>query len=108
MPEEYQAWPPGSTRSTATGPDGSWPIDTNLSTWVTTLSVNALATAADLGVLEPDSATCELRLTQIHPGVEVDRVRESTGWDLQVADDLQRTPPPTDEELSALRDLLSR
>src|SRR5439155_8918453 len=24
--------------------DGSWPIDTNLSTWVTTLSVNALAT----------------------------------------------------------------
>ncbi len=25
--------------------DGSWPIDTNLATWVTTLSVNALATA---------------------------------------------------------------
>ncbi|MDG1895689.1 MAG: prenyltransferase/squalene oxidase repeat-containing protein [Fuerstiella sp.] len=24
-------------------PDGSWPIDTNLSTWVTTLSVNAMA-----------------------------------------------------------------
>lgn len=24
-------------------PDGSWPIDTNLTTWVTTLSVNALA-----------------------------------------------------------------
>jgi len=24
-------------------PDGSWPIDTNLSTWVTTLSINALA-----------------------------------------------------------------
>jgi glutaconate CoA-transferase subunit B len=66
------------------------------------------AVVTDLGVLEPDSATCELRLTQIHPGVEVDRVRESTGWDLQVADDLQRTPPPTDEELSALRDLLSR
>jgi squalene-hopene/tetraprenyl-beta-curcumene cyclase len=26
-------------------PDGSWPIDTNLATWVTTLSVNALAAA---------------------------------------------------------------
>jgi squalene-hopene/tetraprenyl-beta-curcumene cyclase len=26
----------------AVRPDGSWPIDTNLSTWVTTLSVNAL------------------------------------------------------------------
>jgi squalene-hopene/tetraprenyl-beta-curcumene cyclase len=31
------------TRSTR--PDGSWPIDTNLATWVTTLSVNALAAA---------------------------------------------------------------
>jgi squalene-hopene/tetraprenyl-beta-curcumene cyclase len=28
---------------TSVRPDGSWPIDTNLSTWVTTLSVNALA-----------------------------------------------------------------
>jgi len=27
--------------------DGSWPIDTNLTTWVTTLSVNALQGAAD-------------------------------------------------------------
>ena len=27
-------------------PDGSWPIDTNLSTWVTSLSVNALAGSA--------------------------------------------------------------
>jgi squalene-hopene/tetraprenyl-beta-curcumene cyclase len=33
-------------------PDGSWPIDTNLATWVTTLSVNALATAGDLGMLD--------------------------------------------------------
>ncbi|MDP3069134.1 MAG: prenyltransferase/squalene oxidase repeat-containing protein [Opitutaceae bacterium] len=27
-------------------PDGSWPIDTNLATWVTTLSINALAPSA--------------------------------------------------------------
>src|SRR5439155_1446263 len=33
-------------------PDGSWPIDTNLSTWVTTLSVNALAAAGDLNALD--------------------------------------------------------
>ena len=33
-------------------PDGSWPIDTNLSTWVTTLSVNALAAAGDLDKLD--------------------------------------------------------
>src|SRR5262249_20664398 len=29
-------------------PDGSWPIDTNLATWVTTLAVNALAAAGEL------------------------------------------------------------
>src|SRR5262249_43991673 len=33
-------------------PDGSWPIDSNLSVWVTTLAVNALAAAGDLGSLE--------------------------------------------------------
>ncbi len=33
-------------------PDGSWPIDTNLATWVTTLSVNALAAAGELESLD--------------------------------------------------------
>jgi glutaconate CoA-transferase, subunit B len=40
--------------------------------------------------------------------LEIDQVQEATGWDLQVVDDLGHTPPPTDEELSALRELLSR
>jgi squalene-hopene/tetraprenyl-beta-curcumene cyclase len=33
-------------------PDGSWPIDTDLSTWVTTLAVNALAAAGELESLD--------------------------------------------------------
>ncbi|HZT81647.1 MAG TPA: squalene--hopene cyclase, partial [Gemmataceae bacterium] len=33
-------------------PDGSWPIDTNLATWVTTLSINALAAAGELDSLD--------------------------------------------------------
>ncbi len=33
-------------------PDGSWPIDTNLSTWLTTLSVNALLPEVELADLE--------------------------------------------------------
>lgn len=33
-------------------PDGSWPIDSNLATWVTTLAVNALAAAGNLDVLD--------------------------------------------------------
>jgi glutaconate CoA-transferase, subunit B len=66
------------------------------------------AVVTDLGVLEPDPDTCELTLTHIHHGVEADQVREATGWDLHVAAALQHTPPPTDEELSALRELLNR
>jgi glutaconate CoA-transferase, subunit B len=60
----------------------------------------------DLGVLEPDPATCELTLTQIHPGVEPDRARAGTGWPLRVAADLAVTAPPTVEELRALRTLM--
>src|ERR1700744_5765355 len=66
------------------------------------------AVITDLGVLEPDPETRELTLTQVHDGVEADAVREATGWELKVAGGLQRTPPPTDEELSALRELLAR
>ena len=66
------------------------------------------AVITDLGVLEPDAVTKELTLTQIHSGVEVDQVRDQTGWDLRVAANPLPTPPPTAEELSALRELLSR
>lgn len=66
------------------------------------------AVITDLGVLEPDPGTCELVLSQIHPGVEVDEAREQTGWELRVAGDLRITDPPTAEELSALRELLER
>ncbi len=67
-----------------------------------------IAVITDLGVLEPDPATDELRLTQIHAGVHVDQVRGATGWELAVAPELAVTPPPTDAELAALRELLSR
>jgi glutaconate CoA-transferase subunit B len=66
------------------------------------------AVITDLGVLEPDPKSLELVLTQIHPGVVVDQVREATGWELQVADQPLPTPPPTGDELAALRELLSR
>jgi glutaconate CoA-transferase subunit B len=57
----------------------------------------------DLGILEPRDG--ELTLVRVHPGVETDRAREATGWDLAVADDLRETEPPTDAELAALRAL---
>jgi glutaconate CoA-transferase subunit B len=65
------------------------------------------AVITDLGVLEPD-ADGELALTQLHPGVTVEQVQEATGWELRVAGDLRTTEPPTETELSALRELVSR
>ena len=58
------------------------------------------AVITDMGVLEPDPDSKELVLAEIHPGVSVEDVRESTGWELKVAPDLQVTPTPTEQELS--------
>ena len=60
------------------------------------------AVVTNLGILEPDE-TGELCLTALHPGIEVEQVRQNTGWDLQIASQLQRTLPPGQEELTILR-----
>ena len=57
----------------------------------------------DLGLLAPDPRTCELVLTHLHPGVTFEQVRAATGWELRAADTLGTTPPPTAEELAAVR-----
>jgi glutaconate CoA-transferase subunit B len=57
----------------------------------------------DLGVLRPDPVTCELTLTSLHPGVDVDQAISATGWKLAVADNVLRSLPPTERELVALR-----
>jgi glutaconate CoA-transferase subunit B len=59
----------------------------------------------DLGILQADSDTCELTLTHLHPGSDLDRVRASTGWKLAVAEKLEVTEPPTADELAILRHL---
>jgi squalene-hopene/tetraprenyl-beta-curcumene cyclase len=54
----------------AARPDGSWPIDTNLSTWVTTLSVNALADAGGAPGESPEALSqwlVDQQYREIHP-----------------------------------------
>lgn len=63
------------------------------------------AVITDLGVLRPDAVTKELTLVSVHPGVDVADVREATGWDLQIADRLTTTAPPSAAELEVLRKL---
>jgi glutaconate CoA-transferase, subunit B len=66
------------------------------------------AVITDLGILMPDPATKELTLISLHPGVAVEHAIESTGWPLKVAANLATTAPPTEIELSVLRDLNAR
>ena len=73
--------------------------------FVTSVGDRVTVVVTDLGLLEPDPGTRELTLTHLHPGVEVDQVREATGWELRVAADLPTTRPPTEAELAALRRL---
>ena len=65
------------------------------------------AVITDLGVLKPDSKSCELTLVQIHPGVTVEEVKENTSWDLKVADNLSVTAEPTQVELEKVRSLVA-
>jgi glutaconate CoA-transferase, subunit B len=58
-----------------------------------------------LGVYRFDDSG-EMYLASVHPGITVDDVRGNTGWDLTVADDLTTTPPPSDDELSLVRERL--
>jgi glutaconate CoA-transferase, subunit B len=59
----------------------------------------------DLGVLRPSPEDRELELVAIHPGIDVEQVRDATGWPLRVRDDLQTTDPPSERELETLRDM---
>jgi glutaconate CoA-transferase subunit B len=66
------------------------------------------ALITDLGVLEPDPDSCELRLTATIGGATVEEVVDQTGWELRVADQVAVVEPPRDDELAALRELLAR
>jgi len=48
----------------------------------------------------------EMVVESIHPGVEREDVREATGWDIEFADDVGETAPPTEDELRLIREEL--
>jgi glutaconate CoA-transferase subunit B len=45
----------------------------------------------------------EMVLASLHPGCTVEQVRENTGWEIAIAEDLKCTTPPTAEELRIIR-----
>jgi len=58
----------------------------------------------NLAYLDFDEQTKRMRLASIHPGVDVETVTESTGFDLIIPESVQETNPPTIKEISALRE----
>ncbi len=73
---------------------------------VTTKGPTRLIT--DLCVFEPDPQTKEMTVVSIHPGVTREQIDGATGWKVRYADRVAETPPPTDDELSTLREIHAR
>jgi len=50
-----------------------------------------------------DEETKWMKLLALNPGVTVDEVIENTGFDILIADEIEKNLPPTEEELKILR-----
>ena len=61
---------------------------------------------SNLAVLDFKGPGQTMRVRTLHPGVTIEQVRESTGFDLAAVDDLRETPTPTAEQLRLIRELL--
>lgn len=59
---------------------------------------------SDLGQF--DWAAGWMRLTSLHPTVSLDAVQKKTAFPLEIAPNLQETPPPTPEEVRLLREVI--
>jgi len=71
----------------------------------TSLGADDQVVITDLGVLRRVDG--ELTLTALHPGVTPEQAQEATAWELKVADELETSDPPSEDELSLLRELKS-
>jgi glutaconate CoA-transferase subunit B len=69
------------------------------------LGVGPSVVVTGLGVYR-FSSEGRMYLATVHPGVTLEEVRDNTGWDVDVADDVEQTQPPTPEELRLVREEL--
>ena len=58
----------------------------------------------NLGHLIFDDVTKRMKIGTIHPGVDLETVKNSTGFDLIIPDDLKETKPPSEREIKFLRE----
>jgi len=62
------------------------------------------AAVTTMGVLRFDDATKEMYLDSHHPGVSIEQIKENTGWDLKISDSVKETEPPTEDQVTLLRE----
>jgi glutaconate CoA-transferase subunit B len=58
----------------------------------------------NLAYLDFEQQSKRMRLASIHPGVDLDTVKKSTGFDLVIPKEVKETKPPTEKELNLLRE----
>jgi len=63
-----------------------------------------MAVVSTLALMDYDPVTCWMRLKALHPGVSVEQVKENTGFELIIPDQVGQNDPPSAEELRILRE----
>ena len=63
------------------------------------------AVVTDLALLDFEPGTRRMRLRALQPGVTVGQVRDQTGFDLLVSDDISELTPPSAREIATYREL---
>jgi len=58
----------------------------------------------NLAYLDFDDTTKRMKVGSIHPGINIEEIKNSTGFDLMIPEDLKETKPPTVKEIKALRE----
>ena len=58
-----------------------------------------------LGVYGFNPHTCAMQLLALHPGITLEQVCDNSAFDLDLADPLAVTPPPTPEEIALLHEI---
>ncbi|MFX1502779.1 MAG: CoA-transferase subunit beta [Promethearchaeota archaeon] len=59
---------------------------------------------SNLAYMDFDEKTKRMKLASIHPGVDLEEVIKSTGFDLIIPENTQETNPPTEKEIKMLRE----
>ncbi len=62
----------------------------------------------DLAIWKPDPETKEFTVVSMHRGVTRDKVQETCGWKVRFSEHLKETLPPSELELTTLRELQAR